>query len=348
MYLKKTIALFMMFCVSCGSVEVESPPTSTPSYVTATLPPTSAPLPTQTLPPPSPIPTNAPIQGTTTTQVNVRAETNTASESLGVISAFSLIQIIGKESTGNWVQVIYENSVGWVRAEFVQVDLSAEIKVVGLASGLPVERSAVVISGINVRSGAGTQFESIGILTQKDVVPITGKSESGAWVQIQFTGKTGWVASEFLQIENIEEVPVIGAVENAPASPAINATPLVLNTIALQDNDSMQVPLAKIILEENKILQITGDVSSPPGDVEDWVEFSAIASTVLIEMDCAGTNLQLEVWQAGNTIENFSSPCKNKTFLNLLPNESYTLRIYHLNAVENSYTSYTLKMQIVR
>jgi uncharacterized protein YraI len=344
-YRKRLIALITLFCVSCGSVEVAPPSTNTPSFVTATLPPTSAPLPTQTLPPPSPIPTNAPIQGTTTTQVNVRTETNTASESLGVIPAFAPIQIIGKESTGNWMQIIYENRVGWVRAEFVQVDASVEIQVVGLESGGPVGRSGVVTSGINVRSGAGTQFESIGVLTQNDVVLVIGKSESGAWMQIQFIGETGWVASEFLQIENIEEVPVINVIENTPVSPVINETPSVLNKIALQDNDSLQAPLAKMVLTENKIWQITGDVSSPQGDVEDWVEFSSVKSNMLIELICDGNRLSMEVWQAGSAIESFSSPCNNKTHLNFSANKSYTLRIFQPSTSENSYTNYRISLK---
>jgi uncharacterized protein YraI/uncharacterized protein YuzE len=346
-YLKRLIVLFTVFCVSCGSVEVAPPPTNTPSFVTATLPATSAPQATQTPLPPTPIPTNAPVQGTTTTQVNVRAETNTASETLGVIPAFAPIQIIGKESTGNWFQIIYENKVGWVRAEFVQVDASVEIQVVGLESGQPVERSGVVTSGINVRSGAGTQFESIGVLTQNDVVLVIGKSESGAWMQIRFIGETGWVASEFLQIENIEDVPVMNVIEDTPVAPVINETPSVLNKIALQDNDSLQAPLAKIVLTENKIFQITGDVSSPQGDVEDWVEFSSVASDILIELICNGNNLSIEVWKAGNAIESFSSPCSNKTLLNLSPNESYTLRIFQASTTENNYTNYRLSIRAV-
>ena len=342
---KRLIALITLLCVSCGSVELAPPATNTPSFVTATLPATSAPQATQTSLPPTLIPTNAPVQGTTTTQVNVRAETNTASETLGVIPAFTPIQIIGKESTGNWMQIIYENNAGWVRAEFVQVDASVEIQIVGLESGQPVGRSGVVTSGINVRSGAGTQFESIGVLTQNDVVVVTGKSESGAWMQIRFIGEIGWVASEFLQIENIEEVPVIAVIESTPTALVINETPSVLNKIALQDNDSMQTPLVKIVLTENKTLQITNDLSSPQGDVEDWVAFSSVASDMLIELNCAGNDLNIEVWQAGSAIESFSSPCSNKTFLNLLPNESYTLRIFQANTTENNYTNYRLSMK---
>ncbi len=337
----------MLFCISCGAVEVQAPPSATPSFVTATLPPTLAPLPTHTQPPPSPSPTSAPIQGITTTQINVRAETNTASQSFGVIPAFSQIQIIGKEPTGNWFQILYENKIGWVRAEFVQVEAAAEIQTVGLESGQPVERSAVVNSGINVRNGPGAQFDSLGVLTPKDVVTVVGKNESGSWVQIKFNGETGWVAAEFLQIENIEEVPIINAAENTPAAPAANNTPSVLNTSALQDYDSPQSPLAKTVLTENKILQITGAVSAPQGDSEDWIEFSSIAPNVLMELNCTGANLQIEIWQAGNVVENFSSPCNTETLLRLLPNESYTLKIFQPNAVEHRYTSYILKMRNV-
>lgn len=336
----------VVFCVSCGSVELAPISTSTPSFVTATLPPTFAPLPSQTLLPPSPEPTNIPIQGTTTTQVNVRAETNTASTSLGVIPAFSTIQIIGKESSGNWFQIIYTDSKGWVRAEFVQVDASAEIQIVGIESGNPVGRSAVVKSGINVRSGAGTEYDSIGVLTQNDVVWVTGKSDSGAWMQIHFANETGWVATEFLQIENAEEIPVVGVVKNTEVAPVIIETPIVLVQVALPDNDSLQAPLVKTDFTENKILQITGDVSAPQGDVEDWIEFSAFTSNIVIETLCSSPNLQVELWYAGNLTETFLMPCESKLFLSVLANESYTLRIFQPLTNENTYTRYVLKMKV--
>lgn len=346
---KRLVTLFTLFCIGCGSIELSPPATNTPSFVTATLPPTSAPQATPTSPPslPTPISTNLPVQGTTTSQINVRVETNTASESLGVIPAFTSIQILGKESTGNWMKVLYENSVGWVRAEFVQVDISIEVPVVSLEATQTLARNGVVTSGINVRSGAGTQFESIGVLTQNDVVLVIGKSESGAWLQIQFIGKTGWVAAEFLQIEEIEEVPVVDAIEDTPAAPLIPETPIVANKIAFQDNDMMQAPLAQVLLTKNKILQITGDVSFPQGDLEDWVEFSSTTSNLLIELTCDGNSLNMEVWQANQVTESFSSPCNNKTLLSPSPNESYTLRIFQASTMENQYTSYKLSIKVV-
>lgn len=334
-----------MFCVACSSVEIESLSTNIPSFVTATLPPTSAPQATQTLIllPTNLVATNTPIEGTSTTQINVRAETTTASQSLGVIPAFTKIQIIGKESSGNWYKVIYNESTGWVRAEFVQVDSSVEIAVVEIESGGGSSRSGVVISGINVRSGAGTEYESIGVLTPKDVVIILGKDSSGTWMQINFQGNIGWVATEFLQIENVAEIAVIEVAQNTPVAPVINETPVVVAQIANVDNDSIQAPFVKLFFAENKILQINGQVSAPQGDNEDWVEFSSTSSKILIEGSCNNSGLQVELWQADEMLENFSPVCENDFVINVSENESYTFRIF---TSETSFIEYSLKIKV--
>lgn len=337
-----------LFCVACSSVDLDTLSTNTPSFVTATLPPTSAPVQaTQTLISLSAdfVPTviTNPVEGTTTTQINVRVETTTASQSLGVIPAFTNIQIIGKESSGNWFKIIYNESTGWVRTEFVQVESSDNIAVVEIESGSGSNRSGVVISGINVRSGAGTEFESIGVLTPKDVVIILGKDSSGAWMQINFQGNLGWVATEFLQIENIEQIPIIEAAQNTPVAPVINETPIVVMQIANVDNDSIQSPFAKLFFEENKVLQITGEVSAPQGDNEDWVEFSSASAKILIEASCTNTGLQVELWRAGAVVETFSSICENDFVISVSENESYTFRIF---ISEVSFIKYGLKIKV--
>lgn len=339
---KRFFILMSIFCTSCSTVAVESLSTNTPSFVTATLPPTSAPIQaTQTmfLLATNPAPTNTPVDGTTTTQINIRSETTTASQSLGVIPAFTKIQVIGKESSGNWYKIIYNEITGWVRAEFVQVESSDSIGVAEIESGGGSGRGAVVVSGINVRSGAGTEYESIGVLTPKDVVMILGKDSSGAWMQINFQGNIGWVASEFLQIENIESIPEILVLENTSIAPVINETPISVIQIANADNDSMQSPFAKLFLTENKNFQVTGEISFPQGDVEDWVEFSSASSKILITSSCTKAGLQVELWKANEILEKVESVCGNDIVFNVSEKESYTLRIfgeidfiqYHLN-----------------
>jgi uncharacterized protein YraI len=337
-------------CIGCNAIEVESSASNTPIFVTATLPATVVPLPTQTLLPPSPIPTSQPIEGTTTTQINVRTETNTASDSLGVIPAFSKVSIIGKESSENWFQIIYLESSGWVRAEFVQTDVQAEIAIVEIEPSTSAGRSAVVKSGINVRNGPGIGFESIGVLTQKDVVWVLRKNSVGDWMQIRFKNEVGWVALEFLQIEGIENLPLAEvtqtAAENMPV--VISETPIVFAQVAIDDFDTLQTPLRKISIEKNKLLQITGEVSAPQGDNEDWIEFSTSTHEVAIITSCDGDELQIELWRNGTVIEQFLRPCQNISFFSVSSNESYTLRVFLSKLSEPQYTHYILKLKVTK
>ncbi len=275
--------VFLLFalaivCTSCGvNISSDDAPTVIPEFITATLPPSPIPQATATnLPAATPVPSITPIEGTTTTQVNVRAQTSTASETLGIISQFAKIQVIGKDASGSWFQIVYPEAgtgYGWVRAEYVQVDASAGIPVVGSVAGSGSGVSGLVIQKINVRSGPAASFDSLGVLNPKDVVFITGKDPSGAWMQIEFVNAPegiGWAALEFLQVENVDSLPIVGNIEQA--TPSGNTTePAVIRLPAIQDGDSMQTPLVvgTFSVAGSRALQINGYISAPDGDGEE-------------------------------------------------------------------------------
>jgi hypothetical protein len=75
-----------LFSTSCGvEIRKEATPLQTPSTATATLAATLIEIPSETLLPPPPQPTVPPVEGTTSTQINVRAELH-LSNVLGIIS----------------------------------------------------------------------------------------------------------------------------------------------------------------------------------------------------------------------------------------------------------------------
>jgi uncharacterized protein YraI len=347
--------ILIIVCIACDSTtNAPALATSVPNFVTATLPPTPtlSILPTLTILPinpsdiaPSPVVQLSLVEGTTTAQVNVRAETSTASASLGIVAAFSKIQVIGKEASGNWYRVQYLESTGWVRAEFVQVDVSAEVAVVAIESNHPVGGSGVVTSGINVRNGAGTEYESLGVLIKGDVVWVLGKDATNAWLQIDFMDGMGWVSSDFLQVDSLITLPVVTTSQRAEPTLAIDLTNKASSIpmlVAMQDNDSMQTPLFNIFLGSKKSFQITGEVSAPLGDMEDWVGFSASSSKLVIELSCSGDGLQVELWQAGFIVETYLTPCNRIFFIDVASNKNYSFRIFQQN---DNYVSYSLKVQ---
>ena len=354
----------MIVCAGCGVyISNENTFTATPDFITATLPPTVTLPATQisilrtSTARVAGEPTTSPIEGITTTQVNVRTETSTASETLGLIGQFAKVQIIGRDASGSWYRIVFAESAtgyGWVRAEYVQVNASAEIPPVENVTGGGSYVSGLVIQKINVRNGPGTSYNSLGVLSPNDVVAITGKDPSGAWMQIEFTnapdGK-GWAASEFLQIDNPDILPIVGSVEKINNTPASATTlPTTIELLAIQDGDSMQAPLAKALFSPTgtRALQVTGEVSAPSGDTEDWIQFTSYSEIITIQMICSSDNLKVELWNNMILENDFLLTCGDKQFVTITPNDIYFLRLSETSSNEPHYTHYILTLEAIR
>ena len=331
--------------------------TATPNFVTATLPATAIPLSTQTPLPPTPVPTLPPVEGITATQVNVRAETSTASDTLGTIAQFSKVQIIGRDSSSSWYQIIYAGApqgTGWIRAEYVQVNAAVEIPVFETVSGGGPRMSGLVIQKINVRSGPGTTFDALGELNPNDVVFISGKDESGVWMQIKFASSAdgkGWAALEFLKVENTDTLPVIDSV-NPTAEVVVNEVAPQTNgaLLAMPDGDSMEAPLARIIFSPlgARTARINGSISSPDGDTEDWIEFTPYNGSIAIQILCSEGILQVELQSNGKFVDNFLLVCAEKQLLSVIADQTYMLHLSEADASEIHQTNYTLIMENIR
>ncbi len=342
------IIIPLIFLTSC-SVTPVTPTVSLPVFITSTLPATATPAATSTPLPPTAIPTIAPIPGRTTTEVNLRQDTSTASPSLGTIPAFTNVQITGKDVSGLWVQVLFNGQMGWMRAEYVQADdASAQIPVLGAESGSGSSNRGVVLRGVNVRSGPGTNFDSLGLLNQNDVVPVLGKDPSGAWYQVQYAGAEGWIAAEFLQVENAEAVPVVNAAPQATEAIENTAQPQLALQTAQPDNDSLNAPLAVFKLGDN--IQTTlfrGQVSSPEGDTEDWVGFSSNSKQVAISILCNSGVVQVELTQPDGSSDIFMNGCGQSNSIQVQQGQVYLLRMLPSPLSEPAYVDYEIRIEII-
>lgn len=101
----------------------DTPTPTAPVIITATLPPTQTPRPSATPVLPTPTVPVAPVEGQTTSQLNVRSAPSADSDLLGSVQIFSKVQIVGKDPTSTWWMIVYPESptgTGWVTAQFVQ------------------------------------------------------------------------------------------------------------------------------------------------------------------------------------------------------------------------------------
>ncbi|NER41813.1 SH3 domain-containing protein [Bacillus megaterium NBRC 15308 = ATCC 14581] len=136
--------------------------------------------------------TTPPAESTTYTatasMLNVRSGAGTNYASIGSVTKGQKLSVVSK--SGSWYKINYNGRMGYVSSDYVQ------------ASGtttLPAESTTytVTASMLNVRSGAGTNYASIGSVTKGQKLSVVSKS--GSWYKINYNGRTGYVSSDYVQ-----------------------------------------------------------------------------------------------------------------------------------------------------
>jgi hypothetical protein len=115
------------------------------------------------------------------------------------------------------------------------------------------------------------------------------------------------------------------------------------------DNDSPDAPIASVIFESagTQILIYNGDVSSPQGDMEDWIAYKPYDQFVLISLECQGSD-SLEVEMTENSLPmstyiSCSDPVKQFA---VKPGSNYLLHIQAAPATDGlQYTNYILTIK---
>ncbi len=85
---------------------------------------------------------------------------------------------------------------------------------------------------VNVRSGPGTQYDTIGQLTSGNEVKITGRSdEESDWLRVEFDGREGWVAYFTVSVlGDTSGLSVVEPISDMPdAMVPVIATPTMLH-----------------------------------------------------------------------------------------------------------------------
>lgn len=86
------------------------------------------------------------------------------------------------------------------------------------ATATPQTARAVIDNPtLNVRSGPGTTYGTLGQVRNGERYDITGKNAAGSWYEINFNGQTGWVSGDYINIEG--DPASIAQAANIPAAP---------------------------------------------------------------------------------------------------------------------------------
>ncbi len=218
------LAFLFIFLLSTACAAQPEPPTATPTptqifIITATLPATQTPIPTQTLMPtltPAPF---QPVEGQTTSQLNVRLSPSAASEQVGTLQIFDKMQIVGRDSTNTWWMINFTASPtgkGWITMQFVQVTEDTT-KVPVINASVPGANNTPIVEGSPPENGSTPAVEptpiyatapedgdsvdapAVNVTLSQNYTPYFSHSsdisspngDSDDWVRFQFEGKTG-------------------------------------------------------------------------------------------------------------------------------------------------------------
>jgi uncharacterized protein YraI len=296
-------------------------PSPTPPALEASQTPTASSSPTQ---PPTSTPAQSPtpetLAGTLTTQVYVRAGPATSYASLGLLNQDTPVQVIGSDPTGEWYRILYPSAPqgsGWVAARYVQLPAGAEVP--REATPTPSGPTGQVLQRLNVRSGPGTGFETLGMLEAGTQVSLHGKNGTASWFRIAYPsgpGGYGWVTAQYIQTEAAADLPVLDDFGNVvtPGAEAGEAGPAPIPTATLgpayADGDSAAAPGGRVIFAAGGTTELlfADQLSSPQGDGEDWVEFTPYSpdgspARLQLSLECSGTgSLQVELSQGGTSL----------------------------------------------
>jgi len=356
------LTILPLLTSACAAPTSIASPTATASPA-PTLIPTDTP--TATPRPPAATATPQPIQGSLTIKVNVRSGPGTSFASLGQLEAGGKVQISVRDATGSWYRILYPSApggTGWVAAQYVQLAAGAQVPLD--ATPTPSGPTGRVLQLLNVRSGPGMNFDSLGILQPNATVALTGKDATASWFQISYPSAPvghAWVTAQYIQTDASGNLPVLDdhgtpAPANGTAGPVTSQqTPTTTVGPAYEDGDSAATPGVRVTFSASGTRQFTysGQVSAPQGDPEDWVEFTPFAinardARLVFSLNCSGNGkLIVALEQAGAPLSGWGTlACGDLNKLITLPaGQPYEMQLVPAQGDSLQLVNYVLTVQ---
>ena len=223
--------------------------TAAPATPTATPVPTAVPEPTATVEgaTPTPVPSATPTPTPSTTLapdfaaagainangVNIRAGSSTSAKSYGKLMKNTALGLY--EKIGSWyrVRVTATGLDGYVYAKYVTITQTGTGS--SASGGSAYSKGYINASGVNVRTGASTQYNSLGAFARNTSVRVLGSS--GSWYQIEIPSAdvTGYVFAKYVTLtETVKTTDTTGVVTarlNLRAQPSTSAGSKILLTM---------------------------------------------------------------------------------------------------------------------
>ena len=130
--------------------------------------------------------------------LNIRSGPGTGYAAVGSLAKGDRVSILEQFTYGNTTWGCTKN--GWISMDFVDVDGGSSANTnTNTGSGTTSQAGTIMGNGVNIRSGPGTNYNTVGSLNKGDKVTITNTQSSGGYVWGKIA--QGWVCLDYVDIK---------------------------------------------------------------------------------------------------------------------------------------------------
>nr|MBN1228117.1 SH3 domain-containing protein [Anaerolineae bacterium] len=170
--------------------------------------------------------------------LRLRAGPSTGYARIGLVPGGVRVAVHARNESASWLYVDYRGARGWIAGWYCTVygDLYS-LPVTGAAGDAPASPSAesppadppatiTVATRVNlrIRSGPGTTYGQIGLLSPSDTAEVFGRyvGSTGTWLYIKVDDLLGWAAGWYIQLQGglVGEIPL-----TSPGAPTGSVAP---------------------------------------------------------------------------------------------------------------------------
>jgi uncharacterized protein YraI len=163
--------------------------------------------------------------------VNVRLFPAIGAEVLGFVDAGFRAPATARSPDNEWVRIDFNGQEAWIGLAVINVfgDLNSlpvadprtipyggfESPRAGLTSADSAISGRLAQSGLRVRAGPSRAYPVLANAPRYTVMPLLGRTANNAWLQVNFEGTLGWVATPFVELQggaSIIQLPIDGIV----------------------------------------------------------------------------------------------------------------------------------------
>lgn len=166
--------------------------------------------------------------------VNVRLYPEIGAEVIGFVNAGWRAPATGRSPDNEWIRISFNGEEAWIG--FPVINLFGDINALPVRDprtipygGFEAPRSGrtsadspikgrLADSGLRVRGGPSRAYPVLANAPRYTVFPLLGRTINNAWLQVNFEGTLGWVATRYVEIQDgasIIDLPVDGIVAEA-------------------------------------------------------------------------------------------------------------------------------------